>query len=75
MSSYPQYSYRDVARKLRLAGFILKRQAKGSHEIWVQPESGRMISVPHHSGLDIPVGTLRAIIKATGLTLDEFNNL
>lgn len=28
------FSYRDIVRKLRKAGFTFDRQAKSSHEIW-----------------------------------------
>ncbi|MEA3324241.1 MAG: type II toxin-antitoxin system HicA family toxin [Euryarchaeota archaeon] len=28
---------RDVIRKLKRAGFVFDRQAKGSHEIWCNP--------------------------------------
>ncbi len=61
----------DVIRKLRRAGFVFDRQAKGSHEIWRNPHTGRRVVVPHHPG-DIPKGTLRQIIQQTGLTVEEF---
>ena len=33
------FSYREIVRKLRRAGFTFDRQAKGSHEIWWNPEN------------------------------------
>lgn len=61
----------DVIRKLRKAGFVFDRQAKGSHEIWYHPQTHRRVVIPNHPG-DIPKGTLRKIIRQAGLTRDEF---
>jgi predicted RNA binding protein YcfA (HicA-like mRNA interferase family) len=65
------YTYRDVARKLRRAGFVFERGAAGSHEIWYNPSTHRRTTVPCHPG-NIPVGTMRAIIRQAGLTPLEF---
>ncbi|MFQ5809253.1 MAG: type II toxin-antitoxin system HicA family toxin [Armatimonadota bacterium] len=67
-------SARQVMRKLRRAGFQFDRQAKGSHEIWYNPETRRRTTIPNHPG-DLPRGTLRAIISQTGLTVKEFMGL
>jgi len=64
----------DVIRKLRKAGFVFDRQAKGSHEIWYHPQTHRRVVIPNHPG-DVPKGTLRKIIRQAGLTLDEFHAL
>jgi len=68
------YKYQDVAAKLRRAGFVFDRAAKGSHEIWLHPGTGRRTMIPNHPG-DVPEGTLRAILKQAGLTPDEFFSL
>lgn len=59
-------TYREVTQRLRAAGFVLDRQAKGSHEIWRHPQSSRRTTVPNHPG-DLPAGTVRAIFRAAGL--------
>ena len=64
----------QVIRKLRKAGFVFDRQAKGSHEIWYHPQTHRRVVIPNHPG-DVPQGTLPKIIGQSGLTLDEFNAL
>lgn len=64
----------DVIRKLRKAGFAFDRQAKGSHEIWYNPQTHRRVVLPNHPG-DVPRATLRKIIQQAGLTIDEFNRL
>ncbi|MHB9036089.1 MAG: type II toxin-antitoxin system HicA family toxin [Armatimonadota bacterium] len=61
----------DVLKKLRRAGFVFDRYAKGSHEIWRNPESRAYAVVPNHPG-DLPEGTVRAVVRASGLTVDEF---
>ncbi len=75
MSSLPVLKPSDVIRKLRKAGFVFDRHAKGSHEIWYNPDSRRRTVIPNHPGKDIPKGTLRAIIQQTGFTIDEFIRL
>jgi len=75
MSDLPSLKPIDVIRKLRKAGFIFDRHAKGSHEIWYNPQTHRRTVVPNHPGKDVPKGTLRAIIRQAGLTVDEFIKL
>lgn len=75
MTRLPSLTTRDVIKKLKKAGFIFDRQAKGSHEIWYNPITKRRTTVPNHPGADIPKGTLKAIIKEAGLTLEEFSEL
>jgi predicted RNA binding protein YcfA (HicA-like mRNA interferase family) len=67
-------TYRELVRKLRTAGFEFDRHAAGSHEIWFNRVTLRRTTVPNHSG-DLPAGTLRAIIRQTGLSKKDFNKL
>ncbi len=71
MSHLSPLKYREVIERLRAHGFLFDRQAKGSHEIWYNPATHRRTTVPHHPGM-LPLGTLRAIIRQTGLTVDQF---
>lgn len=64
----------EVIRKLRQAGFVFDRQAKGSHEIWWNPATRARTTIPHHPG-DLPEGTVRAIVHQAGLTVDRFLEL
>ena len=68
------FSADEVIRKLRRVGFVFDRQAKGSHEIWWNPNTRARTTVPHHPG-DLPEGTLRAILRQVRLSTDEFLNL
>jgi len=71
----PSIRPRELISKLREAGFVFDRHAKGSHEIWYNPITHKRTVVPNHPGKDISKGTLRAIIKEAGLTLEEFLEL
>lgn len=72
MSRLPQISGQECASALRKAGFYLVRQ-RGSHMILRRDDPFARVSVPDHKTLKS--GTLRGIIKETGLTVDEFLGL
>ena len=65
------FKYREIIKRLKRSGFEFDRQAAGSHEIWFNPETSRYTTVPNHSE-DMPEGTLRAILKESVITPDEF---
>lgn len=74
MSIIAGFTYKDLIKKLKSAGFVYDRQAKGSHEIWYHPDKKLRTTIPNHPGT-IKKGTLKAIIKQMNLTTDEFINL
>jgi predicted RNA binding protein YcfA (HicA-like mRNA interferase family) len=64
-----------VVRALLKAGFVVDRIV-GSHQILKHPgDHRRAVTVPCHSGRDLKPGTLRAIIRQAGLTVEQFNEL
>lgn len=65
-------TYRDLTRKLRALGCEFRRQSKGSHEIWTNPQKNLSAVLPNHPG-DIPGGTLKAILKQLGIEKDQFD--
>lgn len=65
------FRYREIVRRLKELGFEFHRQAAGSHEIWFNPASNRYTTIPNHPG-DMPEGTLRAILKQSGVEPDAF---
>ena len=75
MTKVPSLSSREGIRKLKNVGFVFDRQAKGSHEIWYNPITKRRTVIPNHPGVDIPKGTLFAIVKEAGLSFEEFQKL
>jgi predicted RNA binding protein YcfA (HicA-like mRNA interferase family) len=62
---------REVIKVLEKLGFVFVRQ-KGSHRIYVKGNIG--ITIPYHNK-DLKKGTLRAIIKQAGLSVEEFLKL
>jgi predicted RNA binding protein YcfA (HicA-like mRNA interferase family) len=72
MRKLPPISGRECVKALNKANFYRKRQ-QGSHIILRRDEPFAQVVVPDHKELDR--GTLRAIIRQSGLTLDEFVNL
>ncbi|HRQ37732.1 MAG TPA: type II toxin-antitoxin system HicA family toxin [Chloroflexota bacterium] len=75
MTTLRELSYQEVTRRLRQIGFRFYRQGKGSHELWVRDEDGRVIPIPRHGGKKIRKGTVRAIIREVGLSVEEFMEL
>ena len=61
---------RQVEKVLLSNGFVIKRQT-GSHRIYFKLKKSDLVIVPFHSK-DIPRGTLRSIIKKSGLEEEEF---
>lgn len=65
------FKYREVARRLRTFGWIYDRRGPGSHEVWRHPESKLRVTLPHHAR-DMAEGTLRAILRETGIEVEDF---
>lgn len=65
------YKYRQIIKKLKKLGFEFDRQAVGNHEIWYNPASVRYTTIPNHPG-DLPEGTLHAILKQAGVSVEDF---
>ena len=62
----------EVLRALERAGFYVHHQ-RGSHAQLRHPaDSAKRVTVPIHTGFDIPRGTLRAILKQAGMTPEQF---
>lgn len=73
MSKLPILSGRDVVKALSKIGYKIDHQT-GSHIILRHEKPPhRRITVPDHK--EIAEGTLRAIIKQAGLTIEEFIQL
>jgi predicted RNA binding protein YcfA (HicA-like mRNA interferase family) len=72
MSKLPRVSGRECAKALIKAGFYLKRR-EGSHMILRRDVPFAQVVVPDHPELDR--GTLRAIIRQAGLSVEEFVHL
>jgi predicted RNA binding protein YcfA (HicA-like mRNA interferase family) len=69
VSKLPRVSGRECVGALEKAGFFIRRQ-EGSHIILRRNEPFAQLVVPDHKELDR--GTLRAIIRQSGLTVEAF---
>jgi predicted RNA binding protein YcfA (HicA-like mRNA interferase family) len=71
MSRLAGFAYREVARKLRIFGFVFDRQGPSSHEIWRHAVTGHKVTIPHHAR-DMAAGTLRAVLREAHIDVGEF---
>jgi len=69
MPSLPRLSGRDVVKAFARDGWQMARQ-RGSHMILVKPSHMATLSVPDHR--EVAKGTLRSLIRSSGLTMEEF---
>ena len=69
MSKLPRVSGTEVVAAFQKVGFTQRRQ-RGSHIVLRRDDPFAQVVVPNHRELDS--GTLRAIIRQAGITVDEF---
>ena len=69
MPKPPRLSGRAVVKAFGQDGWQLARQ-KGSHMILIKDGSWATLSVPDHR--EVAPGTLRSLIRASGLTVEQF---
>ena len=69
MPSLPAISGREVVRAFANGGWQMARQ-RGSHMVLVKDGHTATLSVPDHR--EVAKGTLRSLIRASGLSVDEF---
>jgi predicted RNA binding protein YcfA (HicA-like mRNA interferase family) len=69
MPALPQLSGRETVRAFESLGWKAVRQ-KGSHIILIKDGQVATLSVPDHK--EVAKGTLRSLIRSSGLTVSEF---
>lgn len=72
MPTLPTVSGREAVKAFCGAGWEFARQ-KGSHMILVKRGHIASLSVPDHK--ELAKGTLRSLIRSSGLTVEEFVGL
>jgi len=70
MADLPSCKGREVCKALERAGWVLARSS--GELIYKKAGTDVLVRVPNHPSKDIKMGTLRAIIRDTGLTQEEF---
>ena len=72
MPTLPSLSGKAVVKAFENDGWEKARQ-RGSHIVMVKDGSMATLSVPDHK--EVAKGTLRSLIRASGLSVDEFIEL
>jgi predicted RNA binding protein YcfA (HicA-like mRNA interferase family) len=72
MARLPSVNWQDVVRVFEKAGWQHDR-SKASHYIMVRPRGPGLLSVPMY--MPVKRGTLRKLIRESGLTVDAFVSL
>ena len=72
MAALPTLSGRELVKVFEAQGWRIARQ-RGSHIILVKEGQMATLSVPDHR--EVAKGTLLSLIRASGLTPDEFISL
>ena len=71
MPDLPVITGSQAVRAFERFGFRLDR-VKGSHHILIRPGHRFHLSVPVHGDSPLKRGLLRQLIRAAGLTIEEF---
>lgn len=71
---FPRVTCDELIRVLKKAGFVEKRQ-KGSHLTMWRESDKRRATVPVHRGREVPLGTLRGILRDADISDEEFRAL
>jgi predicted RNA binding protein YcfA (HicA-like mRNA interferase family) len=69
LAELPVVSGRAARQAFERLGWVFRRQT-GSHMILTKPGSIVSLSIPDHR--ELAPGTLRKLIRLSGLTVDEF---
>ena len=72
MGKLGNVSGKEAAKTFGKAGWLVMWQV-GSHLVMYIPGHWANLSIPQHK--ELSVGTLRALIRAAGLSVDEFLSL
>jgi predicted RNA binding protein YcfA (HicA-like mRNA interferase family) len=72
MPRLPRISGREAVAAFERAGFQARRR-RGSHIIMTRPGLPETLSIPDHR--ELKTGTLRALVRKAGLTVERFEEL
>jgi predicted RNA binding protein YcfA (HicA-like mRNA interferase family) len=67
----PRLTAEQIISILRRNGFR-RAGSSGSHQKWRNPLTGKQVIVAYHSGRVLPLGTMRAIIDGSGISLEDW---
>lgn len=73
MTPLPTISGKVLVAALERAGYQVTYQ-RGSH-VYLRKLGSNRVTVPVHGNRDLPPGTLRAILRRAGISVDELVDL
>jgi predicted RNA binding protein YcfA (HicA-like mRNA interferase family) len=65
-------SGKELCKVVEFYGWELKR-IRGSHHIYTKDEVEIILVIPVHSNRDLPIGTLRSIMRDAELSEEDLN--
>jgi predicted RNA binding protein YcfA (HicA-like mRNA interferase family) len=71
MPRLPALTSREVLKALERAGFYIHHQSGSHARLFHRSRSELRVTIPMHSK-DLPIKTLRSIIRQSGLTVEKF---
>jgi len=74
MSELPVVTGPEAIRAFQKLGFRLER-VRGSHHVLKRPGHVYLLTVPVHASKPLKPGTLRNLIRAAGISVEEFTEL
>ena len=74
MTRLPRTSGREVLRALQRGGFVFTH-VRGSHHYLRKPDAAALVVVPVHGNRDLPLGTMRSILRQADMSVDELVRL
>jgi predicted RNA binding protein YcfA (HicA-like mRNA interferase family) len=73
MPKLPQLPGAEVVRRLKRLGMEHDHN-RGGHAVMRNPTTGNLSDVPQHGSTAVKKGTLGAILKQLGVSLEDFCN-
>ncbi len=70
----PRINCLELVQVLKKAGFEEQRQ-KGSHLTLKNKLNGKRATVPVHKGREVPIGTLKAILRDANISSEQLKDL
>ena len=68
--------YRQFSKKLKSLGCQeIPSRGKGSHRMWLNPNTDQSAVIPYPGRKDLKTGTMRSVIRQLGIEWREFQTV
>jgi predicted RNA binding protein YcfA (HicA-like mRNA interferase family) len=72
MSKLPTVTGKQAVAAFEKLGFAVVRVSKSSHHVMKKDGHPNVLTVPVHAAKNLKTGTLRALIRAAGISVERF---